>query len=355
MRRLGFGFLILAAAVGLTTAAVAEDGGSSAPTPSLEYKPPRQVVPEPKAPHPLPPLTVFRESVGSFGMLEGSFIKPSDVARDKSDNFYVLDTGNNRIQKFDRFSKFVASWGSHGIRDGEFSHPTAIAVGPFDTSDPTIDFVYVVDTGNNRIQIFNTVGKHIKSWGTRGSRDGDFDSPQGITFDGCRPDWNIYVLDGGNERVQIFDKNSKFINKWDKWSGVTGGIFADLTSIAWSEERLGYIYLLSAGCVVQQFKPDGCTGRIEGTLINSWPAVAPESGLCSPARIEVDNKNNYVYVLDSGNSLLMCFNPDGLYRWALRGADRPFSKPLGFAINPDGDEVLVADTENNIVQKFTLR
>jgi DNA-binding beta-propeller fold protein YncE len=62
-----------------------------------------------------------------------------------------------------------------------------------------------------------------------------------------------------------------------------------------------------------------------------------------------------VYVLDAGNSLILSYNPDGLYRWALRGAEVPFSKPLGFAVNSEGEEVLVADTENNIVQKFTLR
>ena len=75
-----------------------------------------------------------------------------------------------------------------------------------------------------------------------------------------------------------------------------------------------------------------------------------------PARIEIDNKNDYVYVLDSGNSLLERFNLDGRHSAGrLRGAERPFSNPLGLAVNPDRDEVLVADTENNIVQKFTLR
>ena len=77
--------------------------------------------------------------------------------------------------------------------------------------------------------------------------------------------------------------------------------------------------------------------------------------MCVPARMEIDSRFNYVYVLDSGNSTLSCYNPVGLYRWTLGGAQVLFSKPLGFAVNRDGEEVLVADTENNIVQKFTLR
>ena len=354
MRRLRFGFLILAAAVGLATAAAAQDKDSSETTPSLEYKPPRPVITEPKAPHPLPPVTVFREVIGSFGMLEGSFSGPVDVARDVNGNLYVLDAGNNRVQKFDRFSKLVISWGSRGIRlgrvgkrDSEFNKPSAIAVGPVSATDAT-EVVYVVDAGNDRVQRFDLEGGFLNAWGSRGSNDGDFKSPQDVKVD---KDGFVYVLDSGNDRVMKFNPGGgdRAIQKWEKSAfGVTGGNFNDLKSIALSDERFGYFYLLGAGCLVQQFK-------LDGTLVNSWPAIAPESGLCAPARIEVDTRNNYVYVLDSGNSLLMCYNPDGLYRWALRGADRSFSKPLGFAINPDGDEVLVADTDNNIVQKFTLR
>ena len=79
-------------------------------------------------------------------------------------------------------------------------------------------------------------------------------------------------------------------------------------------------------------------------------------GCAYPARIEIDNKNDYVYVLDAGNGLSRALQPrTASTRWRCAGRAVPFSKPLGLAVNSDGDEVLVADTENNIVQKFTLR
>ena len=369
MRRFGLVFLILAAAAGAATAAAAASGSSSDPTPSLEYRPQRVVIPEPKAPHPLPPKTVFAEAIGSFGLLTGSFDGPVDVARDeRSSDFYVLDAGNSRVQKFDNRSNFKFSWGQQGIREGtfgkrdgsEFRYPTAIAMGPYRPLDPSGEksFVYVVDTGNDRIQIFDKEGQFVRSWGSRGSTDSRdldrsyFRAPRDITFD---KNGFIWVLDSGNERVQIFDSSFVFQMKWDRAYGVNEGNFTDLKSIAWSDERTGYIYLFGAGCVVQQFKLKGPYGVLDGTLVHSWPAIAPESGLCVPARIEVDEKYNYLYVLDSGNSKLSCYNPDGLYRWTLGGAQLPFSKPLGFAVNRDGEELLVADTENNMVQKFTLR
>jgi DNA-binding beta-propeller fold protein YncE len=87
----------------------------------------------------------------------------------------------------------------------------------------------------------------------------------------------------------------------------------------------------------------------------AWPAVAPESGLCVPARIRYDREKEYIYVLDSGNSLLSIFHRNSNFISALRGADRTFREPRGFSFKPESGEFAVADTGNSLVQKFTLR
>lgn len=340
----------------MATAAAAADESSSDAPPSLEYRPQRQVIPEPKAPTPAPPVTIFREAIGGFGIGFGSFDGPVDVAVDEDGNFYVLDAGNNRVQRYDSFSNYLLSWGSFGSRPGEFNKPRAIVVDT--TRSGGFHYIYVLDAGNNRVQIFQFEKQtsrvvFFESWGSLGSRDGDFKNPSDIVLDG---DGYIWVLDSGNERVQRFKfepervsgQKISFSGGWGKAFGSRGGKFDDLVSIGWSRERLGYIFLLGAGCLVQKF-------QLDGILVHSWPGIAPESGRCSPARIEIDNKNDYVNILDAGNGLFERFYTDGRFLFALRGAMRPFSKPLGLAVNPDRDEVLVADTENNIVQKFTLR
>ena len=124
MRRFGFRVLILATVVGVASAAAAEDGSAADPPPSLEYRPQRVVIPEPKAPTPAPPVTIFRgghrqlrhrDRVVSTGRV--------DVAVDADGNFYVLDAGNNRVQMFDSFSNFKFACGSRGIHGGEFRTP----------------------------------------------------------------------------------------------------------------------------------------------------------------------------------------------------------------------------------------
>lgn len=338
--------IFLAVAIGAAAPVAAEDGGPPETGPTLEYRPPRQVLPEPRAPMPAPPVTIFRESFGGFGIGVGSFDGPADVAVDPSGNLYVLDAGNNRVQKFDSFSNFVLEWGSSGSRSGEFNRPGAIAVGPG-------GYVYVVDTGNHRVQQFKPDGTFVAKWGSLGSGDGDFKSPRDITFEN---EDTIWVLDSGNERVQKFHydpagmsgRTPEFKDEFGRMTGSRGGTFAGLVSIAWSDDRFGYLYLLGPGCVVQQFKTDG-------SLETTWAAVAPESGVCAPGRIESDNQGRYLYVLDAGNGLLARFHREGRFLSAVRGAERPFSKPGGFAVVPGRDEFAVADTGNNLVQKFTLR
>jgi DNA-binding beta-propeller fold protein YncE len=71
--------------------------------------------------------------------------------------------------------------------------------------------LYVVDAGNDRIQKFDNNGKFITKWGTTGSADGQLSRPIGIAIDSSG---NIYVCDNANNRIQKFDNNGKFITKW---------------------------------------------------------------------------------------------------------------------------------------------
>ena len=69
------------------------------------------------------------------------------MATDGSGNVYVVDTFNNRIEKFSSTGTFLTTWGSSGMGNGQLDAPYGVAV---DGSGN----VYVADTDNNRIQKF---------------------------------------------------------------------------------------------------------------------------------------------------------------------------------------------------------
>jgi DNA-binding beta-propeller fold protein YncE len=106
----------------------------------------------PAAPLDAPPGRGGRGPAGA-GAQSDLFNRPTDVAWDTAGNIYVADGyGNNaRIAKFDKNGKFIKSWGSRGNADGQFNSIRGIAI-------DSAGKVYVADAGNKRIQIFDGDG-----------------------------------------------------------------------------------------------------------------------------------------------------------------------------------------------------
>lgn len=87
------------------------------------------------------------------GINGDSFDRPSDVTWDKAGNIYVADGfgRNSRIAKFTKDGNFVKTWGSTGAGQGQFNSIRGIV------SD-TAGNLYVADAGNKRIQVFDGEG-----------------------------------------------------------------------------------------------------------------------------------------------------------------------------------------------------
>ncbi|NNF08500.1 MAG: hypothetical protein HKN21_17190, partial [Candidatus Eisenbacteria bacterium] len=89
-------------------------------------------------------------------------------------------------------------WGGEGTADGQFNLPSSIALN-------SKGEIFVVDRGNDRVQKFDADGQHMATW--KGyNPEGKFFIPTGIGIDSQD---NVFVTDcgGGGKRVQMFDKD----------------------------------------------------------------------------------------------------------------------------------------------------
>jgi DNA-binding beta-propeller fold protein YncE len=147
-----------------------------------------------------------RFTLGERGTGPGRFIKPAGLAVDSDGNLYVADSGNHRVQKFDSEGGFVAELGSLGDGQGEFNEPWGLAV----DSEGNL---YVADTWNNRIQKFDHDLNFLMQWGQPVS---DVSNPEPYGFWGPRDvttdaEGNVWVADTGNSRVLKFDSDGTFL------------------------------------------------------------------------------------------------------------------------------------------------
>lgn len=135
-------------------------------------------------------------------------VDPGGVAIDTENRLlYVVDTGADQVKVFDADSfKLLRSIGTpgkkHTLTDpGTFSLPTHIAL----DGDGN---VFVTDTLNNRVEIFDADGQFISEFGKAGDGPGYFARPKGIAVD-C--DGHIWVVDEVQSRVQVFDREGRLL------------------------------------------------------------------------------------------------------------------------------------------------
>ena len=154
------------------------------------------ILPQPTAP-PTGIPTGIPTLEPSFATPVGTFYQPRDVAQNNSTKqIYVADTLNNRIQIFEADGTFNSTFAfaDNNPNDGSLNQPFGIAIN-------STGFVFVSSTFTNVIKIFNSTGTYLETIGSAGTGSGEYYRPSGIAINNT----NIFVADTFNQRIQILD------------------------------------------------------------------------------------------------------------------------------------------------------
>jgi DNA-binding beta-propeller fold protein YncE len=241
------------------------------------------------------------QSFGTNGDQTGQFNEPWGIAVDDQ-AIYVADTWNHRVQIFSLTGEFITAFGQSGTigadqatgGGGVFFGPRAIVLLPNNQ-------LAVTDTGNHRIQIFDRAGNFVQAVGGLGALSGQFYEPVGLAVG---PLGTLYVADTWNERIQELAPTLNFgvfewsVNAWRSQSIENKPYLA--------ADALGRVYATDPeGYRVLMFGADGSyLGRF-----GEYSPTSTGFGL--PNGIAVDDANRIYVVDSANGTVLRFANPLG--------------------------------------------
>jgi DNA-binding beta-propeller fold protein YncE len=348
----------------------------------------------------------------STGSCTFSYIR--DVDADSSGNIYVANYVLNNILKLDPSGTCLTKWGTKGTLSGQFKNPYGVRV----MTDPEdgVQRVYVADSNNNRIQVFNTDGSFVDKFGGFGveTDTGTFTALRRVAVS---PDGDLWGADlwgfGIEHAHEVGPHDPSGSYQWvDALPRVYSPPGFTSTSVFNGVHQVAFNngHLLAMDTVNQRVVtfdpstgaliPPACGKRGWQAGAFNWPrglAVDPATGRlwvadtkqsdiqifdasCSfllkmPATTTSSDKFNYPYavairasdhtawIADTKNNRLKVYDtatakptsqPTLLRTYGLKGAGvGEFNSPQGVSIDPVSGQILVADANNNRIVELT--
>jgi streptogramin lyase len=269
------------------------------------------------------PATVyaFDRAWGSNGHDDGQFNLPCGVAIDAANNIYVTDSGNDRIQVFDASGNFKIKLYDSTL----FPSLWGIAV---DANGN----IYVAGDTNNCLIRKCTIDSYLDNLST-----GTNNNVRGVAVD---KGGNVYVTTTGFLTIAKFRPNQT-TPEWQK--NVDFAAFG----IAVDANNNLYVTDYTHNCIR---KYNAATGE----FVTQWGSAGNNPGQFSdPYGVAVDG-DGYIYVVEFNNNRVQKFKPDGTFlcQWGSYGSGNgQFSLPSAIAVDTAGN-VYVVDSGNNRIQKF---
>jgi len=174
-------------------------------------------------------ILIFNTKHEVENQISEGLVDPVGIAIDTANRFlYVVDTQQDQVIVYDTDTlKLLRRIGTGGknhflTTPGDFGAPQGVAL----DQDGN---VYVTDTLNNRVEIFDADGDFVSLFGKHGDGPGTFARPKGIAVDG---DGHIWVADEMEDRLQVFNREGQLLTYIGEGHGDLPGQFKALVGVA---------------------------------------------------------------------------------------------------------------------------
>jgi len=266
---------------------------------------------------------------------DGYFQDPLKMATDADGNLYVTDHYLHIVRILNPLGEqtgWIGDPGTSGTDDEHFNTPEGIFISPVNGQ------IYIADTYNHRIQVFDSDVNHlftIGEAGVSGSDDNHLDNPIGVAVDDSG---NIYVADTFNNRVMKYDADGDYLAQ------ITDLEFP--TTVAVDNIR-GYLYV---GVINDAYVPYYNLASLSyagafGTLDVQGDDT---THFMEPHGVAVDEVGGKVYIADSPNRRVLVYSAVtkaylrqfGHTNQFIPADDQHFFAPRVVEVEPNGSVIL---------------
>jgi RHS repeat-associated protein len=271
------------------------------------------------------------------------------VTATNADGSYAAESNASSGVQAALYWKKSSEFGSSGEGNGEFKDPVGVVTGAEEN-------VFVVDSGNGRIEKFSSSGGFLKTFGKKGSGTEQFNTPAGIaTGEEFGEAKNLYIADSGNSR--IIDLSQKL--EEEEISPVTNApswVALESTPSGTYKEKL---YATShAKNEIERFPLEAGGYLIMGSEYEVFGKKGTGNGQFEGAAGIAIATNGTIYVVDEGDDRVEEFNSSDKYtgQFGSKGSGNgQLLAPKGIAIRSNGftgNDIYVADSGNNRIEEF---
>lgn len=274
---------------------------------------------------------------------------PQQMVFGPDGRFYVMDARVNDIKVLDDTWKNGDRIGKTGDGPGQFSfHPPDIPYfGWGDLAFASDGTLYVTDTYNSRVQVFDPQFNVIREIGSDPNQPGALMAPTSLALD--EANGRLFVADFTGGAIDVYSLDGDFVERWGR-DGVGGAYFDEPADVKLAPD--GSVYVVEEGrSRVHHFATDG-------TPISVFGGNGLEPGhLAEPAAITFDAYGNlYVTeynILGYGGTRVQVFSPDGTVIGIISGPSdhQDFTGPKRTMIGPDG-AIYIADEQGNHIYRY---